>query len=157
MTVDERPAERHEELAARTFMPWKWSLAATLSSLLVISGCSWFDADHWIKCDVPVRLVIDSFAVQKLIAEGERIERARQTGQESPEQDRFIDAMGASPNIEISPGSYFRLLQNSEAVCTKARYSTAKYVKLEVTTGKAKSKIVWGCLGEGVYIAHTMP
>jgi hypothetical protein len=92
-----------------------------------------------------VRLVLDTSEVQSLLTEAEHLSADAVLDGELPEQKAFVDAMASQSSIEISPGSYLRILQPSHAVCTKRPHQNPYFVKVLVTTGSAKRHIGWGC------------
>jgi hypothetical protein len=122
-------------------------------------ACSWFDPDRQARtnADAVVPLVPDSPEVRRLIADGARIQPDRRSRNGSPEQKTFIDTMLAQPKIGVPPGSFVRIIEQSKAQCTRHPHVGPYYIKVIVTTGSEKGKIAWGCLGDGIYLAHVMP
>jgi hypothetical protein len=104
-----------------------------------------------------VRIVLDSRQVRGLISDAERLNREKRAEGGRSEQITFVDAMRNQPSIEIPPGSYCHILEQSEATCSKNPLQNPKYIKVRVTTGSAKGQIGWGCQGVDITREDAMP
>ena len=143
--------------SVRALGGWRATARATLALMAIIA--SWdCDYDHQGMSDRSraVRLVPDSPEVRRLLI-AERMNRVRKNETESPEQNAFVDAMTSRQTIEVPSGSYFRLLEWSEAVCTKRPGQNPRYIEVRVTMGSAKGSIGWACLGVDVAFTNAPP
>jgi hypothetical protein len=103
----------------------------------------------------PIRVVLDTPDVRRQIAERPALGKRGEA--DSRQQAAFVDAMADSEGVEIPPGSYCRVLERSEAICSKDPNQNPTYVKVLITTGGAKGQVGWGCLGDGITRLHAIP
>jgi hypothetical protein len=139
----------------------KVSVASTTPLLIsglcgITVGCS-FLFDTVSDSAKTVRLVDDSPAIEAAIKQAEEVDRHSRFGQEFPARREFLNAMAASPSFEVPPRTHFHELELSEAICSHRLYQNPTYVKLMIKTGPYKGRIGWGCMGDGISRAHSMP
>ena len=139
----------------------KVSVARTTPLLIsglcgITVGCS-FLFDTVSDSDRAVRLVDDSAAIEAVIKQAGEVDRHSRFGQEIPARREFLNAMAASPGFEVPPRTHFHELELSEAICSPSLDQNPRYVKLVIKDGPYKGRIGWGCMGDGISRAHTMP
>jgi len=74
-----------------------------------------------------------------------------------PERVAFIDAMTRAPGVAVTRNSYCRIVERSEAICSKDPIANPRYVKVHITSGPSKGSEGWGCLGDGIGLTVAMP
>jgi hypothetical protein len=132
-----------------------------------------FEPNHQLKTDESISLVLDSSDVQNLVAkqsafDQQDLDEVRQWAGLSaeerqsdevyiPERTAFLKAMARAPSVPIPAYSYFRLLQDSNAICSPRPPENPTYIKVRVTTGPMKGQEGWGCQGMGVYRTFIWP
>jgi hypothetical protein len=141
---------RHGSNARRTSLGVT-TVAGLVLVILGAMGGVCCDYDHEAISDKSrvIRLVPDTQEVRLLLASGERLGLAnKRNDAKLSEQTAFVDAMTSRATIEIPPGTYFRVLEWSNAVCSTRPQENPAYIKVLITTGSAKGEIGWACLGD---------
>jgi hypothetical protein len=84
-------------------------------------------------------------------AEG-RVKRAMQASAERyiPERVAFFSAMTRAPSVLVPGGSYCRIIEQSQAICSNDPSSNPEYVRVVITSGPSKGVEGWGCEGDGI-------
>lgn len=67
-----------------------------------------------------------------------------------PQRLMFLDKMAQAPSIVIPGASYCRILQRSDAICSRDPILNPEYIKVRITSGPLKGQEGWGCLGDGI-------
>jgi hypothetical protein len=74
-----------------------------------------------------------------------------------PERVAFLGAMAALPGAMVPAGSYCRIVERSQAICSDIPMSNPDYIRVRITSGPSKGLQGWGCLGDGIGLTRVMP
>ena len=69
-----------------------------------------------------------------------------------PERIGFLDAIARERGLEVPPKSYCRILERSEAVCSRTPGENPVYVEIRVTSGAMKGSVGWACLPGDIFL-----
>jgi hypothetical protein len=105
----------------------------------------------------PTRFVADTPEVRRLLSMEEDVIAKGNYQENLPERNAIFDRVLIQPTVEFPPHSYARLLERSSAICSKGLYSNPIFLKVEATTGPAKGKIGWACLGDNIAYSVAYP
>ena len=169
-----------------------WTSGAVTAALALTVACVPPNYEDVTDRSRPVRVVLDSEEVRRLISQQDafapneqkeidvyfqailllgqavdreqtneacrRYEEAKKNAEHYiPERVVFLDAMARAPAVQVAPNSYCRVLQRSQAKCTRDPEFTCEFVKVRITSGPSKGQEGWGCEGDGIFGAWPMP
>jgi hypothetical protein len=138
-----------------------------LTASLLLVGCN---RDRlWVASNlVPeVQIISDSADVRLLVSLQERndaaelrwLEGLEPRGEREPNSEqadaqvleRVLDNMAAKPGFSVRGGTSCRLLETSQARCSRYRRATRTYVKVQIVDGPKRGQEGWACGGIDVF------
>ncbi len=62
-----------------------------------------------------------------------------------PERIAFIEALARARTVTVPAGSYCKILEKSEAICSRVPLYNPVYYKVVITSGPSRGQVGWTC------------